>query len=254
MAEAVPGPRQRVWVRRHRLASPDAVLTLHRPGPGVVVVSAEGEIDLANRDALAAALRQVSTEPVVRLLVCDLSATTFLACSGLAVLLDTKAELARRGAVLRVVTDDPTVLRVLDATGQREVLDVRPELDDALTQPGPAVARHDPAGDRGGDLSGDLVGEPGTEPATPGSLAGLNTALASAVAQTTELAATWGRLADQLSALDADRLVDGRGGHWKPRETLAEMAEDLRVLQNHLATGALLAAPTVEDLSHLRVE
>jgi hypothetical protein len=30
------------------------------------------------------------------------------------------------------------------------------------------------------------------------------------------------------------------------------MAEDLRVLQNHLATGALLAAPTVEDLGNLR--
>jgi hypothetical protein len=30
------------------------------------------------------------------------------------------------------------------------------------------------------------------------------------------------------------------------------MAEDLRVLQNHLATGALLAAPTVEDLANLR--
>ncbi|MGH3880166.1 MAG: hypothetical protein ACRDSK_24345, partial [Actinophytocola sp.] len=55
-----------------------------------------------------------------------------------------------------------------------------------------------------------------------------------------------------VAALDADRLVDARGSHWRPRETLAEMAEDLRVLQNHLATGALLAAPTVEDLANLR--
>lgn len=229
-------PRSRV--RRHRLASPDTRLALrtYAPGAGVVVVSAEGEIDLANRDALAVALRQVSADPGIRLLVCDLSATTFLACSGLAVLLDAKAELARRGAALHVSADDPTVLRVLDATGQREVLDVRPELDDTLTEP---VTRSDQEGEPAG---------------VPDSLADLTTALERAVEQTTELAATWGRLAEQLAALDADRLVDGRGGHWKPRETLAEMAEDLRVLQNHLATGALLAAPTVEDLSHLRTD
>jgi anti-anti-sigma factor len=206
----------------------------------VVVVSAEGEIDLANRDALAVALGQVSAGPGIRLLVCDLSATTFLSCSGLAVLLDAKAELARRGAALRMAADDPTVLRVLDATGQREVLDVRPELNDVLIEP---VTRSDQDGDQEGEPAG-----------VPDGLADLATALERAVEQTTELAATWGRLAEQLAALDADRLVDGRGGHWKPRETLAEMAEDLRVLQNHLATGALLAAPTVEDLGHLRTD
>jgi anti-sigma B factor antagonist len=230
MTEPIPTPRARDGARRHLLATPDPrlVLRTHAPGADVVVVSAEGEIDLANRDALGAALAPAAADPAVRLLVCDLSGVTFLACSGLSVLLDVKADLAAHGAVLRVVTADPTVLRMLDATGQRAALAVRPELAAALSSP---------------------VGE---DELGPGGLTELSAALAKAVAQTTALAATWGSLAEQVAALDADQLVDGRGGHWRPRETLAEMAEDLRVLQNHLATGALLAAPTVEDLGHLR--
>ena len=234
MAEALPVPRPRSRPRRHRLASPDTRLALRTyvPASGVVVVSADGEIDLANRDALAAALAAAVADPGTRLLVCDLSTTTFLACSGLSALLETKSALADRGARLRVVTADPTVLRVIDVTGQWEALDVHAELTVAL-----------------GGL--ELVVAPTYAP--DGGLADLRAALDHAVEQTTELAAAWGRLAEQVSGLDPANLVDGRGGHWKPRETLADMAEDLRVLQNHLATGALLAAPTVEDLGHLRL-
>lgn len=231
MAGPIPTPRSRSRMRRHRLASPDTRLALRTyvPDAGVTVVSADGEIDLANRDALAAALGGVATDPATWLLVCDLSATTFLACSGLSVLLDAKAELRRRGAILRVVATGPTVLRVLDVTGQHATLDVRP------------------------DLASALPGDGWFDEAAGGSgLAELGAALERAVTQTTQLAATWGRLAEQVSALDADHLTDGRGEDWKPRETLAEMAEDLRVLQHHLATGALLAAPAVEDLGHLR--
>jgi anti-anti-sigma factor len=221
MAEPIPAPRNTADAARHRLASPDPLLALrtYTPGAGVVIVSADGEIDLANRDALAAALGPPAADPATRLMVCDLSALTFLACSGLSVLLDAQRELVARGAALRVVTADRTVLRMLEITDLRSALDVRDSLADALPAAG---------------------------------LAELAAELRRAVEQTTELAATWGRLAEQVSALDPDTLVDSRGGHWQPRETLAEMAEDLRVLQNHLATGALLAAPTVEDLGHLR--
>ncbi|MPZ86028.1 MAG: anti-sigma factor antagonist [Actinophytocola sp.] len=231
MAEPLSLSRPRSRARRHWLTSPDTRLALrsYPPAPGVVVVCADGEIDLANRDALAAALSPAAADPATRLLVCDLSTTTFLACSGLSVLLDVKAELAERGARLRVVAADPTVLRVMYVTGQRDELDVHPELAVALAGLAPSTA-----------------------PAPGSGLAELCAALDRAVEQTTELAATWGRLAERVSDLDATSLVDGRGGHWRPRETLADMAEDLRALQNHLATGALLAAPTVEDLGHLR--
>lgn len=240
MAEPFPAPRARTRPRRHRLPSPDArlVLRAYTPGPGVGVVSAGGEIDLANHHALAAALDTAAADPAIRLLVCDLSETTFLACSGLSVLLEVKAELEARRAFLRVVAADPAVLRVLDVTGQREVLDVRPDISDAVPTPMPASL----------PIPTGLA-----EPALDADLAELRAALDRAVEQTIALAATWGRLAEQVSVLDADGLVDGRGGHWRPKDTLADMAEDLRVLQNHLATGALLAAPTVEDLAHLRL-
>lgn len=237
---AEPIRSRRTWsprLPRPRLAAPGTCLALRTRalGGGTTVVSAEGEIDLANRDVLAAELAVPAADPAVRVLICDLTATTFLACSGLSVLLDVKGRLAARGAALRVVTADSTVLRMLDATGQRNALDVRDELDAALpgaTRPPAPIVLPAPAGNDLGSLTASL---------------------ARAVEQTTQLAATWGRLAEQVAGLDADRLVDGRGGHWRTRETLAEMAEDLRVLQNHLATGALLAAPTVEDLGHLRV-
>lgn len=231
MADPLPLARPRSRAGRPVLASPDTRLVLRddSPDPGVVVVRADGEIDLANREALAAALSPAAADPATRLLVCDLSTTTFLACAGLAVLLEAKAVLATRGARLRVVAADPTVLRVMDVTGQRDALDVHPTLAGALAHLAPPTA------------------------AAPGSdLAELRAALDRAVEQTTELAATWGRLAERVSGLDTASLVDGRGERWTPRETLAEMAEDLRALQNHLATGALLAAPTVEDLGHLR--
>ncbi|MGH3761543.1 STAS domain-containing protein [Actinophytocola sp.] len=251
--------RPRPAAVRRRLTSPDP--TSHAPSAEVAVVSVEGDFDLANRDALAAALAPAANDPAVRLLVCDLSATTFLACAGLSVLLDAKARVEARGAALRVVAADSTVLRVLDVTGQREALDVRPVLAAALSCPGPGNAAEEGADEEGGDAAhgdggdGDDRGGDGGDRGGDGGdceLAELGEALRRAVEGTTELAATWGRLAERVANLDADRLVDGRGGHWTPHETLAEMAEDLRVLQHHLATGALLAAPTIEDLAHLR--
>ncbi len=235
-------------IRTRRARSPRAIhprptaaglpleLRTYTPRHGVVVVSATGEVDLANRAVLAAELAAPAADPATGVLVCDLSETSFLSCSGLSVLLDAKARLSTRAAALRVVAAGSTVLRLLDATGQRTVLDVRPDVEHALcdTTAASTAANAAAATDGGADL------------------AELTSSLARAVAQTNELAAAWGRLAEQVAALDAEHLRDGRGAHWRPRETLAEMAEDLRVLQNHLATGTLLAAPTVEDLGHLR--
>lgn len=98
----------------------------------VVVVTAVGEVDLANRDTLADALAGPAAQPGTGLLVCDLTRVTFLACAGVSVLLDAKSEVDSRGAEFRVATADRTVLRVLDVTGQRDSLGVRPGLPEAL--------------------------------------------------------------------------------------------------------------------------
>jgi anti-sigma B factor antagonist len=223
-------PRARAR-RRPRAVPVDSRLVLRTEelSPGVVVVTADGEIDLANRAELAGALAGVIARHGLKLLVCDLTRVTFLACTGVSTLAEVRSELDGRGAALRLVTTDPVVLRVLDITGQRELLGVRPHLTSALTGFVPARA-------------------------TPPKLAHLRLAVQAAVEQTTDLARLCDRLAEQVSAVEADRLVDRRGEDWHPDETLTEVAEDLRVLRNHLTTGALLAAPTVEDLRHLHDE
>lgn len=194
----------------------------------VVVLTAVGEIDLANNARFAEALTAAADrEP--RLLVCDLTGVEFLACTGIAALVELRSELEDRGALLRVVITDSTVLRVLDATGERDRLGVF------------------------GDLAGALAGfvePPAAGGGVPTPLATLRDALDQAVQQTGTLAALCGVLAEQAAAVDAVRVVDERDT-WRAGETLADTVEDLRVVRNHLATGALLAA-AIEDLGQLR--
>ncbi|OLF13402.1 STAS domain-containing protein [Actinophytocola xanthii] len=195
---------------------------------GVVIVTALGEIDLANNARFAETLAAAADRDL-RLLVCDLSGVEFLACTGIAALVELRAELHVRGALLRVVTTDSTVLRVLDATGERARLGVCADLPEALA--GFVEPREAAAG-----------------PVTP--LTTLRNALDEAVQQTGTLAALCGVLAEQVSALDAGHLGDERDP-WRPGDTLADTVQDLRVMRDHLATGVLLAA-AIDDLGQLR--
>ena len=107
----------------------------HRPGhvtvraervtDTVVVVRASGEIDLATSAPLREALERAATNPTVRLLVCDLSGVTFLACNGLTLLLAARSTMDGRDGELRVVATEPSVLRLFALTGLTEKLGVR---------------------------------------------------------------------------------------------------------------------------------
>jgi anti-anti-sigma factor len=94
----------------------------------IVVVRATGEVDLATAAPLRAALERAATDPTVRLLVCDLSGVTFLACNGLAILLAAQSTMDERGGELRVVATKPIVLRVFALTGLTETLGVAARL------------------------------------------------------------------------------------------------------------------------------
>jgi anti-anti-sigma factor len=89
-----------------------------------VVVHAGGEIDLATAAPLRDALERAAEDPTVRLLVCDLSRVSFLACSGLAMLLSAWSTLDERGGELRVVATEPIVLRLFELAGLAEKLGV----------------------------------------------------------------------------------------------------------------------------------
>lgn len=101
---------------------------------GVVVVSVHGEVDLATVGTLRDSLSPHVTDPVTRLLVCDLTRVAFLACSGLSALLDVRSALEARGARFAVVANTPAVLRPVAVTGLRDTLSVRPTLAAALRQ------------------------------------------------------------------------------------------------------------------------
>jgi anti-anti-sigma factor len=88
-----------------------------------VVVRVSGEIDLATGAPLREALALAAADPTVRLLVCDLSDVTFLACCGLTMLLDARSTMD--GRELRVVATEPLVLRLFAVTGVTDKLDVR---------------------------------------------------------------------------------------------------------------------------------
>jgi anti-sigma B factor antagonist len=99
---------------------------------GVTVVSVAGEVDLANAGDLRAAFSSSLADPAVRLVVCDLSRVTFLACTGLTALLDVRRALAARGAGIRVVAQNPAITRLLAVTGLGDTLPVSPDFTTAL--------------------------------------------------------------------------------------------------------------------------
>lgn len=122
--------------RETTLAGSSSSLSIRRRvvTTGVVVISVDGEVDLATIGALRDGLSPHLTDPVTKLIVCDLSDVSFLACSGLSTLLDLQAALGARGARLSVVANNPAVLRPVTITGLRDVLGVSPSLSAALSQ------------------------------------------------------------------------------------------------------------------------
>jgi anti-anti-sigma factor len=102
-----------------------------RPVTGDVAhVGVAGEVDLANVREFRDALTPLAGDPAVRLVVCDLAAVPFLACSGLTVLLDVQEELVERGAALRLAAASPAVLRSIHLTGLTDLLPVATHLAD----------------------------------------------------------------------------------------------------------------------------
>jgi len=99
-----------------------------------MVVSIAGEVDLATVGKLRDGLSPLLSDPATKLVVCDLTQVSFLACSGLSALLDIQALLGARGARLSVAANSPAVLRPVRITGLEEVLAVRPTVSAALRQ------------------------------------------------------------------------------------------------------------------------
>ncbi|QYN39079.1 STAS domain-containing protein [Pseudonocardia sp. DSM 110487] len=113
---------------------PEELMSLHRAARnGAVVLAVEGEVDIATAAQLREALDHALNDAGMRPVVVDLTAVSFLASRGLAIL----AEAHRSAGVLqplRVVVDEARpVIRPLQLSGLGRVLSLFHTLDDALT-------------------------------------------------------------------------------------------------------------------------
>ncbi|MBV2357384.1 STAS domain-containing protein [Streptomyces sp. J2-1] len=98
-----------------------------RSAAPATVVPLHGEIDVLSAGALARRLDALTDRPGADL-VLDLRPVAFIDCTGLGVLCRARARvLARRGRV-RLVADSPMFLRMLRATGLRDVFEVLPRV------------------------------------------------------------------------------------------------------------------------------
>jgi anti-anti-sigma factor len=105
---------------------------------GYPVVQADTEIDVANADALRAAIQEASRsgQDVVTV---DMSDTAFCDSTGLNVLVLAHKRLAAAGGELRLVIREPTLLRIFAVTGMSSMFRMFDSLPEALPEaPAPA--------------------------------------------------------------------------------------------------------------------
>lgn len=121
-----PGPHQH---------DDSLAVAITRPGSGTAVLGVHGEVDTLTAPQLTTALADLLACPE-DVLVIDLTGVTFLASSGLAVLIQAahRAEErpgGRSGARLRLVATSRAVQRPLEITGSDQLFDVYADLGSA---------------------------------------------------------------------------------------------------------------------------
>jgi anti-anti-sigma factor len=97
----------------------------------IAVVPMPAEIDIANASRLAAEL-DAALKPGVKILIIDMSLTTFCDSMGLKVIARTRGQAVAEGVDLRLVAASPQVLRILAVTGLDTAIGVYGRLEDAV--------------------------------------------------------------------------------------------------------------------------
>ncbi len=102
-----------------------------RPRPGTATLAVSGELDTLTAPELDTALGELlGIQDAV--LVVDLSGVTFLASSGLAVLIQAARRAEESGRALHLVVTSRAVRRPLEVTGSDQLFTLHPALDAAL--------------------------------------------------------------------------------------------------------------------------
>jgi anti-sigma B factor antagonist len=108
---------------------------LSRPRPGTVLLSVEGEVDALTAPALETGLDDAleAARGEVAGVVVDLSGVTFLASSGLAVLIGAAHRAEAQGGRLHLVAATRAITRPLQVTGADTLFDTHADVGSALT-------------------------------------------------------------------------------------------------------------------------
>jgi anti-anti-sigma factor len=126
-----------VVVVSDELFTPGGRFTSEWHGP-VAVVTAAGEIDLTNAEGLRDALLSALNAGAVGL-IADMTSTTFLDSAGITALVRAARRASATDATLRLAVTAPPVLRVLSLVGIDRLIEVYPNLADAVASlPGQA--------------------------------------------------------------------------------------------------------------------
>lgn len=97
----------------------------------LVIVTLPGEIDVANVDSVGRQLAAAFT-PGVRVVIADMTATTFCDTLGISMLVRACRQAAALGGQLRLLMPCPSVLKVMDVLGVDAVLPIYHSLEKAL--------------------------------------------------------------------------------------------------------------------------
>ena len=112
----------------------DLGAVLSHPTPEVAVLAVGGEIDALTTPQLETGVDQLLADPAP-LLVLDMTDVSFLASSGLAVLIRAAQLAGERGRRLRLVVATRAVRRPLQVTGSDQLFDLYDDLDTAIGGP-----------------------------------------------------------------------------------------------------------------------
>lgn len=96
------------------------------------VLVLRGELDLATVGRLRERLAPLIEDSAVQLVVVDLVEVTFIDSTGLMTLLNALRRLVRRGARLVLACNNPTVLRLFEATKTDHTFEIVPTREQAL--------------------------------------------------------------------------------------------------------------------------
>lgn len=97
----------------------------------VAVVTAAGEVDMTNAEALRDALLSALNAGAAGL-IADMTQVTFLDSAGVTALVRAARRATATGATLRLAVAAPAVLRVLSLVGIDRLIPVYPSLTDAM--------------------------------------------------------------------------------------------------------------------------